>query len=246
MSHPIQKRDVEILKLAFTYRVITYNQIRDKFFEKNTNSAARRRTSILCRRGLLARNTAVVGEKSVKIVSPTEKAWPLLLNQWAFEIDNPHFKSESPEHDFRLASIGMRFEQLALFRSFISENLLQSSGYFASHSLYKDLVRLQADGALALEDTAGGFVLYGVELEITKKSPDRYEDKLSSYYKANGIDGVIYICGSQEIAALIARADKKIRTQAESIVFVGLESDVNQSSGKLFLKNIEKHGLRLF
>lgn len=161
-------------------------------------------------------------------------------------MDRPHFKSESPEHDLRLAEIHSRFECLSLYAGFFSENMFQSSSVLLDTPEYRDLINLQADGALTLKDRAGRHYLYAVELEISKKTIERYQKMLSAYYLAGGIDGVIYIYAHHEVRDLIAKVDREIRTESHSIVYLGDEADVLQSQGKMFFKNVERDGIGLF
>lgn len=242
----LQRRDKEILKYVYTYRVVTYDQIRRRFFPKNKDSVPRRRIRGLCAAKLLNSLYCDGSNRPVKCVTLNEKAWPLIKDTWSFEIDKPYFKSESPEHDMRLTEIRMVFEKLNLFNSFISENLLQSSKALAEDANFRDLKLLQSDGALRLKDAQGQTYLYATELEISRKSIDRYEEKISSYYKAGGIDGVIYICADQGIMTLIAQVDKKVCPLKESIVYLGMESDVLKCSSVMFFKNSFGKAIKLF
>ena len=138
----------------------------------------------------------------------------------------PYFKSESVD--------------------FKTENLLQSSSALADDPVYRDLVNIQADGALTLKDHQGQSYLYAIEFEISKKTLERYRQKLSVYYQAGGLDGVIYICGNQEIADAIAITDREIRTGKDSIVYLATELSVLGNEGKVFFKNVERDGLGLY
>lgn len=242
----LQRRDVEILKYAFAYRVVTYNQIRRKYFARNDESTARRRIRLLCKEGYLRASFVCTHDKSIKCVSATEKAWKMIRESWPFEVDNPYFKSESPDHDIRLAEVLLCVEKLSSFQSFMTENLLQSTSALQENQLYRDLAILQADGALLLNGPDGRQYLYGIELELSKKTPERYQEKIRSYYQVSGVDGVIYICATQELMGLIARADRDVRTTPESIVFLGLERSVLESKEKIYFKNVEQKGIGFF
>lgn len=246
MKLMLQERDRKILKFVFMFRVVTYDQIRRKFFAASDSSAPRRRIAELCDAHLLKADFVHFRKRPVKCVSLTEKGWEHIADTWSFTIDQPHFKSESAEHDVRLAETHSRFERLSLYADFLSENLLQSSSVLNDTAEYRDLINLQADGALALKDRNGRGYLYAVELEISKKTIERYQKKLSAYYRAGGIDGVIYVCAHHEIKELIAKVDRGIRTDRNSIVYLGDESGVLQSQGKMFFKNVERDGLGLF
>ena len=246
MAIEIQHRDLQIMRFAFAFRVVTYSQIRRKFFAKNHESAARNRINLLSKHGYLKSIGTDSNGRLHKCVCPTEKAWSMIANSWDYEVDRPHFRSESIEHDFRLAEVSLKFEKLTLFQSFATENLLQSSSYLASHAYYRDLVNIQSDAALSMKDAEGTEFLYAIEFEISKKSPDRYRQKLGAYYKAGGIDGVIYICGSQEVLDLIARTDREIRTNEASVVYLGSEDDVLKSNEKMIFKASDGAGIGLF
>jgi hypothetical protein len=182
----------------------------------------------------------------VKCLGLTDKGWGVIARSWPFEIDRPHFQSESAEHDVRLVRIHSRFEKLTLYADFLSENVLQSSSVLKDKAEYRDLINIQADGALVLKDPNGRRYLYAVELEVSRKAIERYQKKLTAYYRVGGIDGVIYVCADQEIKDLIAKVDREIRTTKDSIVYLADESSVLNSQGKMFFKNVERNGLGLY
>lgn len=246
MGLAIQKRDIQILKYVFSFRVVSYEQIQRRLFPKSHASAARRRIRALCEENFLRQEFTAVSNKVVRCVSVTDKAWPFISGLWTFEIDSPYFKSESPNHDIRLAEVASRFERLTSFRSLVTENLLQSASALLENPIYRDLATLQADGALSLNGPDGRPYVYGIELEVNRKSLERYNEKLASYYKAGGIDGVIYVCSDKEVMNLVARADRNVRTGRDSIVYMGLESSVLESHGKIYFKNVESKGIALF
>ena len=246
MKIVVQHRDREILKYAFVFRVVTYDQVRRRFFAANKDSAARRRIRRLCAVHLLRAFFVQRDKKPVKCLGLTEKGWSVIARSWSFEIDRPHFQSESAEHDIRLAEIHSRFEKLNLYANFLSENVLQSSSALKDKAEYRDLINIQADGALVLKDPSGRRYLYAVELEVSRKTIERYEKKLTAYYRVGGIDGVIYVCADQEIKDLIAKVDRDIRTTKDSIVYLGDESSVMNSQDKMFFKNVERNGLGLY
>lgn len=245
MSIDIQPRDRQIMRHVFVHRVATYDQIRRRFFAKNFETVARNRIRKLVKHGYFRSFGAEHGGVLIRALSLTEKSWPLIAEGWGFDVDNPHFRSESVEHDFRLAEVVLRFEKLQSFARFLSENLLQSSTALAADPIFRDAVNLQSDGVLVLKDKDGGSILYAVEYEISKKAPDRYIRKLEGYYQAGGIDGVLYVCGNQEIAAAVAQADRKIRTGHESIVFLAGESSVLKSESKIIFKGVSGGGIGL-
>lgn len=245
MPIDIQLRDRRIMRHVFAHRVVTYDQVRRKFFAKSFETVARNRIRKLVKYGYFRSFGAERGGILIRCLSLTEKSWPFISENWGFDVDNPHFRSESVEHDFRLAEIALRFEGLQSFLRFLPENLLQSSSALAADPLYRDTINLQSDGVLALKDKDEGSILYAVEYEISKKAPERYIRKLEGYYQAGGIDGVLYVCGNQEIASAVAQADRQIRTGRESIVFLARESGVLKSEAKIIFKGVDSGGIGL-
>lgn len=245
MAIDIQLRDQRIMRHVFAYRVATYDQVRRKFFAKNFETVARNRIRKLVSHGYFRSFGAERDGILIRCLSLTEKAWPLISEKWGFDVDKPHFRSESVRHDFGLTEIALKFEGLQSFARFLPENLLQSSSALAADPLFRDTINLQSDGVLVLKDKDGGSILYAVEYEISKKSPDRYLKKIGAYYQAGGIDGVLYVCGSQEIADAVARADSQARTGNESIVFLAGESGVLKSETKIIFKGVDGGGIGL-
>jgi len=245
MAMEIQQRDVQILKFVFACRVASYGQLINRFFAKNNESIAYRRIEALCDAGLLIPRVDLEFKKSIKFVSVSEKAWDKLSGHWPFLIDSPYFKSESVFHDMRMNEIFFRFEKLKSYRSFLTENLLQSSSFLQSDLKYRDLAKLYADGALVTSGKEDRLFVYGIELEISKKSPERYKEKLSAYYRADGIDGVLYIAGNQEIINTITRVDAEVRESKGSIVYSALEFNALNSETKMIFQNGNTYAIEL-
>lgn len=64
----LQERDLEILKFVFKFRVVTYDQIRRKFFAASDSSAPRRRIVELCDVHLLKADFVHCKKRPVKCV----------------------------------------------------------------------------------------------------------------------------------------------------------------------------------
>jgi hypothetical protein len=236
----IQERDLKILKYVFENRVANAEQIKRLAFANTCKTAFYRRLVNLSNAGYINRN-GIIGENKRLYwnVTPTSKGLEALGNVWPFAMDKPLFKSESPAHDVRLGEIRYKLEKLIGFESFYPENLLQSSREFANHYLYEDLVKREPDGALNILVPNGGSKLFAVELELSNKSLDRYEKKLSDYYKTNGIDGVIYICPMQWLIDKIAKVDAKIRGRDRSILYFALENSVLPEQDKITFHRLD-------
>jgi hypothetical protein len=242
----LQERDTRILKFVYASRVASYSQILKRYFKGCHRTAAYRRIRHLRKENFLKLESTVVYDKVLEYFRITEKAWEQICDSWPFTIDSPYFKSESPSHDLRLNSIFFCFEKLKSFKIFLPENLLQSSSALKADMKFRDLARLHADGALVLMGPDGQTYVYGIELELSKKAPDRYQEKLQSYYRADGIDGVIYITADQEIENSLAKIDSDLCKQRDSILYLASETDVLNASHRMYFKNAKVNGIELF
>lgn len=233
----LQRRDFEILKFVFAARVAAFDQIARRSFKGKHKTIAERRIAKLVRGGYLNAGVTLRGGKVRKHYSPTDKCANAVVDQWHFHIDNPHVESESPEHDLRLAELVLKLEGLSRFSMFFPENLLQSSSDLAQDPILADLVKIQSDGALILKREGDEVDVYAVEMEITRKSVERYKDKLASYYLSDSVDGVLYVCGTQEIVGRLAKADEATRGIRKSILHLALEENALAEGKKVIFGN---------
>ncbi len=245
MKLQLQPRDIQIMKFVFACRAVTYDQIVRRHFHAVDKKTAWKRLRRLSKCGFFKINSIEINGKSVKVVQPLATIWPAIREKWTFSIDTPHFKSESVEHDVRMAEVILQFERLKCFRSLFTENLLQSSLALAEDPRFKDAVKLQSDGVLTFVDGRGELQAYGVELELSKKSPERYREKLVNYYLAHGLDGVLYVSPEREIQRLLARVDEEIRSERESILYFSYERDVVSRISPLIFSNLQGGNLEL-
>jgi hypothetical protein len=233
----IQTRDIQLMKFVFACRVVSYDQIARRHFVKTSETTARRRIFKLVKAGFLSASPLGLNNNVIRVVQPLPVSWSLICEKWPFELDSPHFKSESPEHDVRMAEVFMQFEKLGSFRSFFTENMLQSSSTLAEDPRFADLAKIQADGAMTIEDAHGEPRIYGVEYELSKKSPDGYRQKLIDYYLARGIDGVLYVSPKPEVQRLLAKIDEEIGQDREPRVWFCSEENALRGSLPITFNN---------
>ena len=233
MGFRLQARDVAILKDVFRYRVQSYEQIRTRLFADAHCTACSRRIRALCAAGYLKSFSHVVGDRSYRYVETTDRGWLAVRNQFTYDMNRPHLKSESPLHDIRFADVASRFEELGCLAEFWPENLIRSSTALSETEALLDLLAHETDAALVVTAPNGRRYLYALEYELNKKAPARYKEKLASYYACRDLQGLIYVSATQEILNSLARQNAEICREKRSILFQALESDVLNSSGKL-------------
>jgi hypothetical protein len=235
----LQPRDIQIMKFAFACRAVTYDQIVRRHFQGIRTKTAWRRIRRLADSRFFKISVIDVRGKSARVVQPLPSIWPVICEKWPIAMDTPHFKSESLEHDARMTEVYLRLQKLSCYRSFFTENMLQSSLALAEDPRFQDAVKIQSDGVLTIADAKGNLRIYAVELELSKKSPDRCREKLTDYYLARGIDGVLYVSPEREVERLITRIDEEIRSGRDSIVHFAYEEIVFSESSKITFTNPE-------
>lgn len=246
MGIVLQQRDIEILKFVFVSRVASYGQIARKFFHDLHPTILERCLRRHRDAKHLVAHSIRINKKTIHFVEITPKGFDLIKEQWSFEIDNPHYKSESPLHDIHLNEIVLKLESLKSFKGYYSENLLQSSTFLKSERFFSDLAKVNADGGLILNGPDGKLYVYSIEYEQSKKAHNRYLEKFSEYYRTSGIDGVIYVVTEQSIAEALAKADCEICKDRRSLLYLGFYEEVLASNGRIYLENNRANGIGLF
>lgn len=220
----LQERDRKMMAFVYAFRIAAVVQLHDRYFPGAHRSTSYARISLLLRAKLLRVVHVEYLDGVRKCVMLTEKGWEIIKNRFP-SVENPYLNTESPAHDMRLAAVGLNLLKLKTRRRLIMENELQSASEFRDGA-YRDIVNIQSDGIIELADPNGGIHRYAIEMEISKKTPERYVRKLSAYYNTGAVDGVLYICGDHQIQNAIARADATVRTAPKSIVYTAIEEDV--------------------
>jgi hypothetical protein len=238
MQIELQQRDVELIRFLYAHRVASYSQIWRKFFPGRDKSVFTRRLKRLCRGGFVkSAMMPIKGESAERYLMPSENTFEMVRHHWGFEIDKPLYKSESPSHDMHAVDVALRLEKLSQYKKLLPENLLQSSSTLMKDERLGDLVRAQSDGALYITGKTGKEFLFALEIELSDKSLDRYKSKLSAYYLATGINGVLYICSDQRVIAPLVKADEEVRKERNSILHFALEADALAASDKITFRN---------
>ena len=235
MSVELQRRDMEVLKCVFEQRALSYDQIQRHFFSGRTKSVPSSRLMRLWDEGLVGKECRLDKNLMSRYFVPTAKGFAAGRSSWRYWIDNPHFKSESIDHDIRAAEVALKFKKLKCCVEYLPENLLQSSAELKESQDFGAFVRIQSDAALVLRGKTGGEFLFGLEVELSTKTAERYKAKLSHYYIEQRVNGFFYICGNQSVANAVAKADEELRGDKESRLHTALEKDVISPDGQVIL-----------
>lgn len=246
MRVELQQRDLDLIRFVYAHRAVSFPQIRRKFFANRVKSTISGRLKALRNAGFIkSAMMPIKADYAERYFMPSEKALEFVRHHWGFEIDNPLYKSESIVHDLCLVDLAMRLEKLTCFKKLLTENRLQSSSALTQDDFLGNLVRAQSDGALFVTGKSGSGHLFSLELELSTKNVERYRSKLSNYYLAKGIRGVLYVCADQVIMSLLTKADEEVRKGEKSILHFALLDDALADRDKIIFTNAKSGGIEL-
>lgn len=206
MLETIEKRNQEIVRYILEMKYLKFSQLRKVFFsfvegekrELYARSAVRKLSEL----EYITSKEKEINESSLlmatakgqeylqkfaegkRVAQPVGRVWEPVIN-----------------HDLMLTDIRQKFEELGLIERWFSEQQLKCLPQFAS--LMKDLpdaIVMQANGR-------GQFL----ELEISRKSNQRYADRISEYrkllasdqVKSQNIIGVMFLCVDEKVHDLL-------------------------------------------
>lgn len=237
MAIELQRRDLMMIKFIYTFGAATYDQIRKKFFQNQHKTAAYGRIQKLRKHGYLETFWHLRDNRPQKCIKLKEKTAPLLERLWKERINNPLIGIESLTEALCMQEISLRFEKLKMFKRMLSLRVIQGSSILSNDPKYSHLSFQRCSGILELEKDGDEF-RFPIELEFVRRVHSFYERKLREHYSNSSIDGVIVLCLDHETMDLIAKADREVCKDEQSIVYLALASSVIESSGSIILTSV--------
>ena len=235
------KRDWRIMRLLFESKVLSREQINNKFFpdvsSQTVNSRLRKITSL----GLIKRKPLELEHKVFYVYSLTQSGLAEIKPTLPYEVKAMRSSSECPLHDIALNDIRKAFEAKDAVQSYYTENVLKNCDDYRNNKKFRPFVKLNSD-AMAEVDTRIGVLNLAIEFDATHKSKSRYLHKVNSYYVERGVDGVLYICMDKHILNVLHKIDKEVsdRHKCEHKLYFALLKDVTSASGELTFTNAKK------
>lgn len=226
-----------MMKFIYMFGAATYDQVRQKFFPIRHSTAAYGRIRALRKHGYVQTFWHLKDNKPQKCVRLKEKARPILVKLWKENLDQPTFEDGPIEDALCMNDLHLRFEKLKLFKRMLSHRIIKSSTVLSRDAIYSDLEYQKCSGILELEKEGDG-LLFPIELEFTTRSRAEYERKLRRYYNNRVIEGVFYLCTHNETMDLIAKIDREIRKDQDSIVYAALVPSVINSTDPMVLTSL--------
>ena len=231
-------RDWRIMQLLFENKIVSREQIGNRFFPNVCKDTVNRRLRKIVGLGLIKKTTAYVGRKAISGYSLTLNGLDKIKPTLPYEIKTKATRSECPLHDIALNDIRKAFETKATVQSYYTENILQARIDFKNDEWFKPFVELNSDAMVAVDSKVGTLHL-AIEFDLTHKSHRRYQRKLNAYYREDKIDGVLYVCADEYILQTLHKLDNKAaeRHACDHKLYLAMFADVTGAEKEMTFTN---------
>ncbi len=240
----ITRRDRDLLKYIYLGKIATRQQIHRDIFNKAGLRTMQLRLQLLSNHGLIERRSFMKSNKAHYYYAVTKQSLPYVAQELGgLEIVRSE-KSENIQHDITLVDIRNIVLSKSQVVGYYPENLLQTCEVFQNDPKFKAFVNINSDAALELNSTNGKFLM-ALEYEASGQSAARYREKLASYYQADWIPIVLYVCEKPCTIETLKNVDLELRKEmnAESKMYFSLRSDVHLGLKELRFINTEKYAV---
>lgn len=215
----LTERDLNILKFVNQFGFSNTAYVTSCLFSNNSEKTAyyvaRRRIAALYKKGLLKKQDNIIGVEEVFTLSQTGSK--ILTDLGIDELRKlERINWGEFNHDSEIQKVYLRFRELG-FTRFYSERKAKEHSPFGD--LIPDLVMIRDDNKALM-----------IEVELTRKSFKRMEEKLKQYSSSNLVKKLVYICKTEAIKkAIFKTCDKfpKLRSKFDAVTleeFYSIES----------------------
>ena len=234
----LTKRDQDILLFIFEQKIVAFEQIHSKFFQNVSRNRSLTRLNKLWKSGhLLKINKYTPQNKPITMYEVQSKGIKAIKEYRSCKNKVLGIKSDSPFHDCVLAQLRIKLENCNEIVEYYTENGIKYLEYGEKESDLAPFIKLRSDGILKIKGIHQTY-LFAFEYERSKKSLERYHQKLLQYYFEKGISVVLYVCNNDHIKNLIVEADKMICDKFDSKIFIINEKEFLSSTKKIQFKNL--------
>ena len=244
--------DMRIMRLLFENKIVSREQIGNRFFPNVSKDTVNRRLHKLVDISLIKKTTAYVGRGAISGYSLTQHGLAKITPTLPYAVKTKATRSECPLHDIALNDIRGAFEAKPTVQGYYTENVLQTSIDFKDDEWFQPFIELNSD-AMAEVDSKVGMLHLSIrfahgkafcrflapEFDLTYKSHRRYRRKLNAYYGQRKIDGVLYVCADEYILCTLRKLDSEAaeRHHSEHQLYLALLDDVTGAVGEVDFTN---------
>ncbi|MGE4107379.1 MAG: hypothetical protein AB7F66_09210 [Bacteriovoracia bacterium] len=230
------ERDQSLLHYLFLNKVATFQQIHRDLFKAVRSSVPSRHIAKLLRRELITKVLVKINGRYRIVYGLDDEAKEFISYFDSELLAVNQLKSGTIGHDVQLVDVRERLQRFPMVRSIYPENALQCLPDLRQDPIFIPFVKLRSDSVLELS-TGGNPVFVALELELSKKTPKRYEQKISDYYKWKAISGVLFVSGNREIQRSVQQIEQSENSNEKLKIFYALLEDVLKDGNEITFSN---------
>lgn len=234
----ITARDIELLKMAFEYKVIDRQGVGEYIFKGLHPTITERRLQKFCEAKILKRISYIGGKKAKTAYTLTQMGLTKTIPFLPHVPDRNQVNSACVSHDLELLRIGERFRSSHLVTEYRTENILQSSKDFREGKRYWPFYEIHSDAMAAIEIQNREFLM-AIEYESTAKADNRWEEKLYNYHFEEGIKAVLYICPDAKMTEKLHQLGKSAGHRFGPKLHTILLKDFFSNGSVAIFKNVQ-------
>lgn len=230
-SIEITSRDIDFFCYIHSVKVATIEQIgRDCYTELAKPGLYKRLLRLEKKRMIQGSISSSSGGR--KVYSITRKSFKSYVQKE--EVKRCELKSDAIKHDIGLIDIRHILLQSKFVKKYVPENTLQTFLVRVQGEHFEPFVRNNSDAALeiVIDDTS---LYFSVELELSLKNNQRYEEKISAYYLENGITRVLYILEDEASINSMMKLEKKLDKKKRAKFFYTTFDKLVQKKDRSFI-----------
>lgn len=232
------EKEKRILHYLFKQKIATFSQIHRFVFPEVSRSMVSKRLTRLLRAKLILKSIVGFQNKWVQVFHLSDGAAEALFDEEAHPYTRYQVQSNAVEHDILLGEVRNRLIRSPLVKRYWMENELQCLPESAKDPALAPYVFLRSDAVMELK-IEGKIYFVPVELEVSQKAQERYEQKLGSYYKREDLLCVPFISANTEVQTAVMKTEKEIYGERQPLFYYAQLNDLLHSKEQMEFKNIQ-------
>ena len=238
----LAERDWGIMRLLFENKIVSREQIGDRFFPNVSKDTVNRRLRKLIDVNLIRRTTEYIGRKAISGYSLTQSGLAKITPMLPYEVKTKATRSKCPLHEIALNDIRQVFESKRTVQGYYTKNVLQTRTDFTNNEWFEPFIKLNSDAMVEVDSKVGTLHL-AIEFDTAHKSPRSYRRKLNAYYGQPNVDGVLYVCADERILQTLLKLDREAtkRHTCYPKLYFSLLDDVTESESKMTFTNANRN-----
>ena len=216
----LTERDIKLLEFIFKFKAVTFKQIEQYFFNRDSSTVSKRLTK-LRRNGLISVTGKAPTINSSMIFGLTKHGFKRLTMLYPNAFLVERYKSNSLFHDVTLVEVEKVIRSKSNVEFYWPENIIQSSRIFSEDDSLSYFREFGFDALIRFKTDSSGSFVFGLEYENSQKGQECYKSKFKRIYSQSRPQAVLYICKDYQIERAIKKAESEIATsQNKKLYFI--------------------------